>query len=436
MTSSSRTLAGWTQGRLKDLLRRNTDFVTDLPSRRLQRLSVRLYGAGVEAGQECDGDSVRLPRHQFTRPNQVVVSEIWAKKGAIGIVPRHLDGALVSSHFYLYDLRHAEDVAWFDAMCRAERFTRWVQAVSQGTTGYAAIRPNDFLLFPLTYPPCEERIAIGVLLNVMTRVMVDQESILGELSRLKRGIMARSLVGNNGRRRAMKTLPERWVFGRVAGGVEYIPADWDLVPLTSVAKLESGHTPSRGRPEYWGGQHPWLSLADSEELKNLVIRRTLETITDEGLANSSARILPTGTVVLSRTAVIGQSAVLGQPTATSQDFVAFICGPKVEPRYLCQVFRHMRREWDRLKAGSSPTNKTLYYSIFKAIQVLLPPLDEQRRIADVGEAFDLRIAAERAHLDALRKLKRGLADALLSGRVRLPPHVIAELAEGAPDVGK
>ena len=84
-------------------------------------------------------------------------------------------------------------------------------------------------------------------------------------------------------------------------GVERIPTDWDLVRLGSVAKLESGHTPSRRRPEYWGGPHPWLSLADSAELRNLTVRQTVETITDDGLANSSARILPVGTVVLSRT---------------------------------------------------------------------------------------------------------------------------------------
>ena len=166
-----------------------------------------------------------------------------------------------------------------------------------------------------------------------------------------------------------------------------------------------------------------------------MVRETLETIADEGLANSSARLLPAGTVVLSRTAVIGQTAMLGQPTATSQDFVAFVCGPRVDPRYLTQAFRHMGREWARLKAGSSPTNKTLYFSMFQVMQVLLPPLEEQGLIADVGEAFDLRIAAERAHLDVLRELKRGLADALLSGRVRLPPHVIAALANGASDAG-
>lgn len=430
------TPAGWTRGRLRDLLVRDEDYVATLPHGRLLRLSVKLYGNGVVAGVESEGESVRLPRHQFAKANQVVVSEIWAKKGAIGVVPADLAGSLVSSHFYLFNLRDSSDRRWIDMMCRAERFSGWVSSVSQGTTGYAAIRARDFLLLPLAYPPAPERQALGQVLSWVETIQHNQAQIIANLQLAKRAIMARLLVGDDaGGARPMKPSGVRWVFGRVAEGVERIPADWELVRLTSVAKLESGHTPSRKHPEYWNGPHPWLSLADSAELRNLVVRETQETITDDGLANSSARLLPAGTVVLSRTAVLGQTAMLGVTMATSQDFVGFICGERVEPRYLVQLFRQMGREWERLKAGSSPTNKTLYYSIFQALQILLPPLEEQRRIADVGEAFDQRIAAERAHLDALGVLKRGLADALLSGRVRLPAHLIASLAGEDAHVG-
>jgi type I restriction enzyme S subunit len=113
--------------------------------------------------------------------------------------------------------------------------------------------------------------------------------------------------------------------------------------------------------------------------------------------------------------------------ATSQDFVAFVCGPEVLPGYLMQLFRHMQREWRRLEQGSSPTNKTLYFSVFKNLKVLLPPLKEQAAIAEVGDSFDLRITAETRYLEQLRQTKRGLAQALLSGRVR----VVAGKANGA-----
>lgn len=82
----------------------------------------------------------------------------------------------------------------------------------------------------------------------------------------------------------------------------------------------------------------------------------------------------------------------------------------------------MDREWNRLKEGSSPTLKDIYMSVFERLKILLPPLEEQRAIADVGEAFDRRIAAETRYLAQLREVKRGLAEALLTGRIRLPAH--------------
>src|SRR6266568_2557150 len=107
--------------------------------------------------------------------------------------------------------------------------------------------------------------------------------------------------------------------------------------------------------------------------------------------------------------------------ATSQDFVAFVRGPKVQPVYLMQLFRHMQREWRRLEQGSSPTNKTLYFSVFNGLKILIPPPKEQAAIAEVGEAFDERIAREGRYLEQLRRTKRALAQALLSGRVRVSP---------------
>jgi type I restriction enzyme S subunit len=111
--------------------------------------------------------------------------------------------------------------------------------------------------------------------------------------------------------------------------------------------------------------------------------------------------------------------------STSQDFAAFVCGSEVRPPYLVQLFRHMQREWRRLEQGSSPTNKTLYFSAFKGLKILLPPPSEQEVIGEVGESFDERIAAEIRHLEQLRQVKRGLAQALLSGRVRVGPSKIS-----------
>ncbi|BDD86074.1 restriction endonuclease subunit S [Desulfofustis limnaeus] len=102
--------------------------------------------------------------------------------------------------------------------------------------------------------------------------------------------------------------------------VGLIPVDWKRVQLTTVAQLESGHTPSRRNPKYWNGSIPWVSLHDTDALDDREIHSTQQSVTQEGIDNSSARILPRGTVVFSRTATVGKTTVLGCNMATSQDF--------------------------------------------------------------------------------------------------------------------
>lgn len=120
-------------------------------------------------------------------------------------------------------------------------------------------------------------------------------------------------------------------------GINSVPAPlaWEWRRLIDVARLESGHTPSRRHPEYWeNGDIPWLALPDIRALDCRVVVDTLEKTNALGIANSSARLLPKNTVALSRTASVGFVTVFGRPMATSQDFVDWICGNKVDPKFL------------------------------------------------------------------------------------------------------
>lgn len=150
--------------------------------------------------------------------------------------------------------------------------------------------------------------------------------------------------------------------------------------LTKVARLESGHTPSRKRPEWWGGDVPWIALPDIRALDGRAVEATGETTNELGLANSSARLLPAGTVVLSRTASVGFVAVMGKPMATSQDFVNWVPGPKLRPWYLAYALIGAR---DYLRALSSgAVHKTIYMPTLKSLHIRLPSVDEQDRMTE------------------------------------------------------
>lgn len=203
-----------------------------------------------------------------------------------------------------------------------------------------------------------------------------------------------------------------WMYGRVTPMPRDIPTGWELTKLTTVARLESGHTPSRREPSYWAGDIPWVSLHDSKNLDGPVIRETAQTISRLGLANSSARLLPVGTVVLSRTATVGKTTILGREMATSQDFANYVCGDRIHNAYLMQLFRFLKPEWNRLMAGS--THNTVYMPIFRDLMVLLPPLPEQRKIAAILSSVDEAIEKTQAVIDQVQVVKKGLMQELLT----------------------
>ena len=164
------------------------------------------------------------------------------------------------------------------------------------------------------------------------------------------------------KKRRLKTYPTYRDSG--VGWLGQVPEHWDVCRTKFVARLESGHTPSRQHPEYWVDcAIPWFSLADVWHIrdgKTEYVNETAEKVSELGIANSSARLLPKGIVIVSRTASVEFSAILGVDAATTQDFVNWVCGNRTRPEYLLYVFRGMRQEFRRLTMGS--THQTICFT--------------------------------------------------------------------------
>jgi type I restriction enzyme S subunit len=208
------------------------------------------------------------------------------------------------------------------------------------------------------------------------------------------------------------------------------PPGWKWTPLQSVARLESGHTPSREHADYWNGEVPWVGIRDAREHHGRTILTTLQSITEKGLANSAARWLPAKTVCLSRTASVGYVTVLGRTMATSQDFVNWICGGALEPEFLKNLFIAEKESLLRFAKGS--VHKTVYFPEVQAFHVCLPPVAEQRRI--VAKLEDLLARSRRAKeaLDAIPPLLESLRRSILAAAFR--GDLTAEWREKHPDV--
>ena len=214
------------------------------------------------------------------------------------------------------------------------------------------------------------------------------------------------------------------------------PSGWEWRALTDLARLESGHTPSRRHPEYWGGDIPWISIRDAKARHGGVIVETEENTNELGIANSSARLLPAGTVCLSRTASVGYVVVTERPMATSQDFVNWVCGTDLDPLFLKYIF--IAEGANLLRFSSGAVHQTIYFPEVKAFHACVPSRSEQQRIvAILDEAFE-GIATAKANAEKNLKSSRELltdhSDRLFTGGVsdwsELPLEAVASITNG------
>lgn len=171
--------------------------------------------------------------------------------------------------------------------------------------------------------------------------------------------------------------------------------EWPKVALGEICELTGGGTPSRSVPAYFGGSVPWITPTDVTKLEGRYLNGGKESITETGLAKSSAKLLPENSVLLTSRATIGFTAINSVPVTTNQGFANFICGPRVIPDFLAYVLEWMRDYLVGLASGA--TFKEISKSTLKRVEIPLPPLEEQRRIvALLDRAAEIRRRAEAA----------------------------------------
>ncbi len=175
----------WRGVRLGEVLVQNTEYIDAPEPRVYPKLSVKLYGKGVVLDNPADGSLLKMKRHQLARAGQVILSEIWGKKGAIGFVPPEGTGALCTSHFFLFDvLTDRLEPRWLQAIFSANYLQEQLEAEARGSTGYAAVRPKTLLACEIPLPPLAEQRRIVGRIEELAGKLAQISSLQRETTRM------------------------------------------------------------------------------------------------------------------------------------------------------------------------------------------------------------------------------------------------------------
>ncbi len=191
--------------------------------------------------------------------------------------------------------------------------------------------------------------------------------------------------------------------------VGVLPKGWSLSYISDIAEVMGGGTPSTYNNDYWNGQINWFTPTEVNEPKYYY--ESERKISTEGLKNCSAKLLPVDSILLTSRAVIGNVGILKIESCTNQGFQSLIPKNNVSNEFVYYLVHTLKPIFLRLASGS--TFLEISPQKIKKIQIALPPLPEQKAIAEVLSDTDNLIQALEKQIAKKRLIKQGVMQELL-----------------------
>ena len=184
-----------------------------------------------------------------------------------------------------------------------------------------------------------------------------------------------------------------------------LPESWVETAISELGTIVSGGTPSTKVPDFWGGDIIWYSPADLTGYTAKFISRGAKNLTQEGLENSSAKLMPAGSVMFSSRAPIGYVAITSVEAATNQGFKSLVPSKEISADYVYHYLKSAKQMAEERASGT--TFLELSGRAFSQLPVPVPPLNEQRRIAEKIENLFAELDKGEESLEAA-KARAGL----------------------------
>ena len=352
-----------------------------------------LRSSNVKNGEIIDADNVYVS-HEVVNSGNVQEGDVIVvvRNGSRDLIGKHaqikrqMDNTVIGA--FMTGVR-SETPDFTNAMLDTQQFAVEINknlgaTINQITTG--AFKKMQFVV----PKDRDEREAIGTFFRSIDDTITLHQRKLDLLKETKKGFLQKMIPKNGAK------VPEI----RFPGFTE----DWEQRRLSDVASIVGGGTPSTSNPEYWDGDIDWYAPAEIGD--QIYVSKSLKTITELGQQKSSAKILPIGTVLFTSRAGIGNTAILAKEGTTNQGFQSIVPHKnKLDSYFIFSRTHELKRYGEVTGAGS--TFAEVSGKQMAKMPILIPCINEQRKIGAFFEQLDTTITLHQRELDVLKETKKG-----------------------------
>ncbi|MGP4717722.1 restriction endonuclease subunit S [Psychrobacter sp. T6-6] len=345
-----------------------------------------VYQQWIRRGAPQDGDII------FTREAPVGEAGILENSGGIFLGQRtmmyRVNPKVANNRFVFYSL--------MSGYCQKQ-----IEDLSNGGT-VAHMRVPDCGEIIINSPPFPEQQKIAKILSTWDKAIGATERLIENSTQQKKALMQQLLTG---KKRLLDESGKRF------------ESEWKERAVSSLGKIYSGGTPSTSNTEYWDGDINWITPTDITKQDSRYINSSLRKITLEGLKNSSAKLVPAGSLLICTRATIGAMAITSHEMCTNQGFKNIVPNSKTNIEFVYYLLTYNKHRMISKASGS--TFLELSKTSFESMKFRMPPLKEQQKIATVLTNADKEIELLEQQLADLQQEKKALMQVLLTGKKRV-----------------
>lgn len=399
-TSSQMIAKSWTPATLGECLEKKPDYGINAPAcPYMDSLPKYIRITDISSDGKFSPSpptSVNHPLSQLYLLNDgdVVVARTGASTGK-SYLYRKSDGPLVFAGFLirLRPNRSKIDSRYLSYSLQTTDFWKWIRVMSM-RSGQPGINGVEYAQLPLMLPDIEEQESIADALSDTDALISSFDKLVEKKRYIKQGVMQELLTGKR----------------RLPG----FSGKWKLVKFGELGGFYSGGTPNTKEASFYGGDIPWITSSDLNDVR---IQSVSGRITKIGLESSSAQMVKAGTLLIAMYgATAGVCAITEINAAINQAVLAVIFNNSNTEFFLQRLI--LSKDWI-IKTYTQGGQPNLSGQIIKSIELQIPDRKEQDEIAVVLREMDREIEILEMQLKKLQQVKQGMMQNLLTGKIRL-----------------